>query len=156
MINKELRGHPHQQSRNEIFTPPMPLNNVACYVCHNLGHVVARCRSRMVQDHHKRSSHPRYFRGYCFTCNAYGHKAIDCNRRNMKYVRCYSCNKLGHKARECRSKFQSSKQEDHTSSQFHKTELETERCDITQLAYITDTGDTESEEIQYSILHTLI
>ena len=74
----------------------------------------------------------------------------------MKYVRCYSCNKLGHKARECKSKFQSSKQEDHTSSQFQKTELETERCDITQLAHITDTGDTESEEIQYSILHTLI
>ena len=71
----------------------------------------------------------------------------------MKYVRCYTCNKLGHKARECRSKFQNSKQEDHTSSQ---TELETERCDITQLAEITDTGETESEEIQYSILHTLI
>jgi len=114
MINKELRSHPHQQSRNDIFTPP--LNNVECYVCHNLGHVAARCRSRMVQDHHKRSSHPRYYRGYCFACNAYGHKEIDCNRRNMKYVRCYSCNKLGHKARECKSKFQSSKQEDHTSS----------------------------------------
>eukprot|EP00253_Pinus_taeda_P005042 PITA_05042 len=158
MINKELRGHSHQ-SRNEIlqtksFTPP--LNNVECYVCHNLGHVAAKCRSRMVQDHHKRSSHPRYFRGYCFARNAYGHKAIDCNRRNMKYVSCYSCNKLGHKARECKSKFQSSKQEDHTSSQFQKTELETERCDILQLADITDTGDIESEEIQYSILHTLI
>ena len=129
------------------------------YVCHNLGHVAAKCRSRMVQDHHKRSSHPRYLRGYCFSCNTYGHKAIDCNRRNMKYVICYTCNKLGHKARECRSKFQNSKQEDHTSSQFQelkKTELETERCGITQLADITDTGETKSEEIQYSILHTLI
>ena len=66
----------------------------------------------------------------------------------MKHVRCYTCNKFGHKARECRSKFQNSKQEDHTSSQFHalkKTELETETCDITQLADIIDTGETESE-----------
>eukprot|EP00253_Pinus_taeda_P014149 PITA_14149 len=65
MLNKE-------QPRKEIpqgksFTPNYerdrrlfpPLNNVECYVCHNLGHVAARCRSRMVQDHHKKSSHPR-------------------------------------------------------------------------------------------------
>jgi len=77
----------------------------------------------------------------------------------MKYVRCYTCNKYGHKARECRSRFQNSKQKDHTSLQFQelkKTKLETERCGITQSADITDTGESESEEIQYSILHMLI
>ena len=87
-------------------------------------------------------------------CNAYGHKAVDCNRRNMKYVRCYSCNKLGHKERECKRKFQSSKQEDHTSSQFQELK-KTEKYGITQSADITDTGESESDEFQYS-LHTLI
>ena len=159
MLNKE-------QPRKEIpqrksFTPNYgrdrqlfpPLNNVECYVCHNLGHVAARCRSRMVRE---RSSHPRYFRGYCFACNAYGHKAIDCDRRNMRNVRCYTCNNYGHKARECRSRFQNSKQEDHTSSQFQKLKkTETEKYGITQSADITDTGESESDEFQYS-LHTLI
>ena len=28
------------------------MHTVECYVCHNLGHVAARCRRRMVQDHH--------------------------------------------------------------------------------------------------------
>lgn len=88
-----MRGQPHQQPRKEIlqrkpFTPPM--NNVECYACHNFGHVAARCRSRMVQDHHtERTSHFRYFNGYCFSCNMFGHKAANCYRRNMKHVRCY-------------------------------------------------------------------
>ncbi len=39
------------------------MNNVECYVCHNLGHVAARCRSRMVQDGHiGRSSRSKYLR----------------------------------------------------------------------------------------------
>ena len=74
IINKEMRGQPHQQPRKEIlqrksFTPPM--NNVECYVCHNLGHVAARCRRRMVQDHH-------ILGGYCFACNMFGQRAVDC------------------------------------------------------------------------------
>lgn len=28
------------------------MNNIKCFECHNLGHVVARCRRKMVQDHH--------------------------------------------------------------------------------------------------------
>lgn len=77
----------------------------------------------------------------------------------MKHVRCYMCNKFGYKAREWRRKFQTPKQEDYTSSQFQelkKTELERERCDITQLVDIIDTGETETVDLQYSILHTLI
>jgi RNase P subunit RPR2 len=158
MLNKEQPRKEIPQGRS--FTPNYdrrlfpPLKNVECYECHNLGHVAARCRSRMVQE---RSSHPRYFRGYCFACNAYGHKAIDCDRRNMKNIRCYTCNNYGHKARECRSRFQNSRQEDHTSSQLQELKkTETERCGITQSADITDTGESESDEIQYSILHTLI
>eukprot|EP00253_Pinus_taeda_P032782 PITA_32782 len=173
MINKEISGQPQQQPRKEILQrrsfprnygndsrlfPQM--NNVECYVCHNFGHIAARCRSKMSQDHHtERSSRSRYFKGYFFSYNMFGHKAIDCYRRNMKHVRCYACNKFGHKVRECRRKNQTPKQEDQTSSKFQvlkKTELETERCGITQLADITDTGETESVELRYSNLHTQI
>ena len=47
VINEEMKDPSHHQPRKEIpqrksFTPPM--NNVECYVCHNLGHVAARCR----------------------------------------------------------------------------------------------------------------
>jgi len=101
MLNKEMRGQPHQQLRKEILQRKYsrlfpPMNNVECFICHNFGHVVARCRSRMVQDHHTEiSSTSRYFKGYCFSCNMFGHKAIDCYRRNMKHIRCYACNKFG-------------------------------------------------------------
>jgi len=127
MINKEMRG---QQPRKEIsqrtsFAPKygsdrrlFPLmNNVECYVCHNLGHVAARCRSRMVQDYHlERSSRSRYFKGYCFSCNMFGHKAIEYFRRNMKHVRYYACNKLGHIAKECKRRLWTPYQKDKTSS----------------------------------------
>ena len=77
------------------------------FKCINFGHVVARCRGRMFQankDLTERSSASRYFKGYCFSCNMFGHKAIDCYRRNMKHMRCYACNKLGNIAKECRNK----------------------------------------------------
>ena len=118
MLNKEMNGQSHQQPRKDIlqrkyFTPNYgsdsrlfsPMNNVECYVCHNFGHVAARCRSRMVQDHHTEiSSRSRYFKGYFFSCNMFGHKVVDCYRRNMKHVRCYACNKLGHIVKECKNK----------------------------------------------------
>ena len=62
ILNKEMRG---QQPRTEIlqrksFTPTYgsdnrlfpQMNNVECFICHNLGHVAVRCGSRMVQYHH--------------------------------------------------------------------------------------------------------
>ena len=73
-----MRGQSHQQPRKEIlqrkyFTPNHgnnsqlfpQMNNVECFICHNLGHVAARCRRRMV--HIERSSTCRYFQGYCFS-----------------------------------------------------------------------------------------
>ena len=48
------------------------MNNVERFICHNFGHVAARCRSIMVQDHHiERSSASKYFKGYCFSCNMF-------------------------------------------------------------------------------------
>lgn len=100
ILNKEIRGQSRQCQRKEILqikssTPPM--NNIECYVCHNVGHVAAICRRRVVQDRHaERSSYSRYFNGYCFSCKMFGHKAINCYRRNMELMRCYACNKFGH------------------------------------------------------------
>ena len=111
------------------------------------GHVAARCISRMVQNHHtERSSCSSFFKGYFFTYNMFGHKAIDCNRRNMKHVRCYAYNKFGHKVKECRSKFRTPNQKDHTSLQSNvlkKVELLSERCGIAQFADITDLGEAK-------------
>ena len=82
ILNKEIRGQPHQQPRKErlqrksfasnygsdnYFFPLM--NNVECLVCHNFGHVAARCKSRMVQAnncHIETSSVSTYFKGYFF------------------------------------------------------------------------------------------
>ena len=97
-----MRGQPHQQPRKEIlqrksFTPNCgsnsqlfpSKNDVECFICHNFEHVVAKCKSKMVQDHHiEKSSNSRYFKGYCFSCNIFGHKAIDCNKRNIKVKGC--------------------------------------------------------------------
>jgi len=91
ILNKEMRGQSHQEPRKEIIqikslipnygnnSRSIPqMNNVECYVCHNLGHVAARCRRRMVQGYHsERSSCSRYFNGYCFVCNMFGHRAVD-------------------------------------------------------------------------------
>ena len=102
------------------------MNNVEFFVCHNFGHVAVRCRIRMVQDRHiERSSTSRYFKGYCFSCNMFGHKAIDCYRENMKHIRSYACNKFGHIAKECRKKQTSSH-----SKVWKKKEVQLEICGI--------------------------
>ena len=140
-----MKDQSHHQPRKEIrqrksFTPPM--NNVECYVCHNLGHVAASCRRRRVQDHYaERSSHSRYFNGYFFACNMFGRKAADCYKRNMKHVRCYACNKLLHIAKECRNKGRTSHQKEKTSSHlkiWKKKEVQSESGGTTHYTDITE------------------
>ena len=163
---KEIRSQPDQQPRKEILQinscrpnhgndsqlfPQM--NNVEWYVCHNLGHVAARCRRRMVHDYHsERSSRSRYFKGYCFSCNMFGHKVVDCYRRNMKHVRCYACNKLGHIAKECRNKVQAPHQKEKTSSHlkiWKKKEAQFEKCGTTQYTQTQHNTDiTDSERVE--------
>lgn len=173
MLNKEIRGQPHQQPRKETlkrksFTSnygsdnqlfPM-INNVECFICHNFGHVRARWRSRMVQAnnrHIERSSASRYFKGFCFSCNMFGHKDIDSFRRNMKHIRCYACNKFGHIEKECRRNFRPTYQNEQTllhSKVWKKKELQPKICGIAQYINITDSGGMEGMKFQCSNSHT--
>jgi hypothetical protein len=48
------------------------------------------------------------FNGYCFSCNDYGHKALDCRHHGRKQVgrfnnniRCWNCNHVGHIVAHC-------------------------------------------------------
>jgi hypothetical protein len=48
------------------------------------------------------------FNGYCFSCNEYGHKALDCRHHGRKQVGrfnnsiiCWNCNHVGHIAAHC-------------------------------------------------------
>ena len=136
------------------------MNHVECYVCHNIGHIAARCRSRMVQDcHTERSSRSRYFKGYCFACNMFGHKAIDYYRMNMKNVSCYACNKFGHIARECRNKVRASYQKEKTSSHskiWKKKEVQLEKFGMAQCTDMTGTREAESMKLQCSKCHTQV
>ena len=154
--SKVMKDPSHHQPRKEIpqrksFTPTM--NNVECYICHNLGHVVARCRRRRAQDHYaERSSQSRYFYGYCFACNMFGHKAADCYRRNMKHVRCDACNKLGHIAKECRNKVWAPYQKEKMSSSrlkiWRKKEVQSEKGGIAQRTDIPESEGAESIKLQ--------
>jgi len=69
IINEEVSGQPQQQPMKEILQrrsfPPNyrinsrlfpQMNNVECYVCHNFGHIAARCKTKMGQDHHAPST----------------------------------------------------------------------------------------------------
>ena len=151
-----MKGQSHHQPRKEIpqrksFTSPM--KNVECYVCHNLGHVAARCRRRRAQDHYaERSAQSRYFYGYCFACNMFGHKAADCYRRNMKHVRCYACNKLGHIAKECSNKVWAPYQKEKMSSShlkiWRKKEVQSEKGGTAQRTDIPESEGAESTKLQ--------
>jgi hypothetical protein len=48
------------------------------------------------------------FNDYCFSCNEYGHKALDCRHHGRKQfggfnnnIRCWNCNHVGHIAAHC-------------------------------------------------------
>ena len=107
--------------------------------------------------HTERSSTFSYFKGYCFSCNMFGHKAINSYRWNMKHIICYDCNKYGHIAKECRRKIQPTFQKEQSSSHFkvwNKKEVQLEICGIAQYTDRIDSRETESMKFQCSISHT--
>jgi hypothetical protein len=62
--------------------------------------------SRLIQRH----GYENVFNGHCFSCNDYGHKALDCRHYARKDVgifhnilKCWRCNQVGHIAAHCHS-----------------------------------------------------
>ena len=67
-----------------------------------------------VQNEQRRTpsyGYPRRFNGYCFRCNGYGHKAINCRVRLLakvsegtyaSHIQCFNCHYYGHFARDCK------------------------------------------------------
>ena len=89
----------------------------------------------------------------------FGHRAVDCYRRNMKYMRCYACNKLGHIEKECRKKVWAPHQKEKTSSHlkiWKKKEVQSERCGTAPYTDITDSGGDESVKLQCPKSHTQV
>ena len=103
--------------------------------------------------HIERSSTSRYFKGYCFSHNMFGHKAINCYRGNMKHIIFYACNKFGHISKECRSKIRPTYQKEKISSHskvWKKKEVQPEICGIAQYTDRTESGEIESMKVQCS------
>jgi hypothetical protein len=68
------------------------------------------------------SRYQSFFYGYCFTCNNFGHKVVDCRAygRNVQArnvyvapynIECYKCHNYGHIAHDCRSMMDTSMKE---------------------------------------------
>ena len=109
------------------------MKNSTCFSCHKQGHNAKYCKTKPIQSNQQRMQQKRripqeskgkeqsftrytnHFHGYCYACNNFGHKIVDCkmySRRGTKYytsaqmcfdkIKCYVCLKLGHKAKDCK------------------------------------------------------
>ena len=108
------------------------MRNVKCFKCKKFGQILANSRNNKINNFKKnnqpKKEYPqrlaplvfRYknlFYGYCFLCNDFGHKNVDCrtygvrsrNEINKRYanfltfhghIRCYIYDNLGHKAKD--------------------------------------------------------
>ena len=74
-------------------------------------HYTAEHEVRNEQKRTPSYEYPRRFNGYCFKCNRYGHKDINCRVRLLAKVsegtyasriQCFNCHYYGHFARDCR------------------------------------------------------
>jgi hypothetical protein len=90
----------------------------------------------------------------------FGHRAVDCCRRNMRHVRCYTCNKLAHIAKECRNKVWAPYQKEKTSSShlkmWKKKEVQSERGGTAQHTDITESEGAGSVKLQCPKSHTQV
>ena len=65
-------------------------------------------RRRPASRHVQKTMYDCVFHGYCFSCNKYGHRAVDCRRdvrrdvgRPNTQIRCWTCGLFGHVASVC-------------------------------------------------------
>ena len=113
------------------FFPPM--KNITCFSCHKPGHIAAHCKTRHINFSQQKMQQMRrtpqankwkgqpltryinHFHGYCYACNNFGHKLVECklcSKGSIKYytsaqtylgkIICYVCLKLGHKEKDCK------------------------------------------------------
>ena len=109
------------------------MKNSTCFPCHKPGHNAAYCKTKPIQSNQQRMQQKRgtpqaskwtrqsftrytnHFHGYCYACNNFGHKIVDCkmySRRGKNYytsaqmyfdkIGCYLCLKLGQKENDCK------------------------------------------------------
>ena len=68
----------------------------------------AKFRRELAPRYDQRNRYDDVFHGYCFSCNGYGHRDVDC-RRNVRrdfgrpntQIRCWTCGLLSHVASVC-------------------------------------------------------
>ena len=86
------------------FFPPM--RSITCFSCHKIGHIAAYCKTKKIQSNQQRmqkmkrlpqekkwrgqpfTRYTNRFHGYCFSCNEFGHKSVECKlclKRGTKY-----------------------------------------------------------------------
>ena len=76
------------------FFPPM--KNITCFSCHKPGHIATHCKTRHIKFNQQKMHQMRrlpqenkwkgqpltkyinHFHGYCYACNEFGHKSIEC------------------------------------------------------------------------------
>jgi hypothetical protein len=83
-----------EQSKEDTKKPPV--------------HLKTSSEKKHLQGGHKKQRYENVFNGHCFSCNEYGHKALDCRHHSRKEVgrlnnmlRCWRCNLVGHIVAHC-------------------------------------------------------
>ena len=83
------------------------------------------------------SMYETLFNGYCFSCNDFGHKALNCKfytRREFDYtknvMRCWKCNKVGQKTWDCKSFYKSYPSRIKSVMKVWKRKEQTKGCEL--------------------------
>ena len=110
-----------------------PMRSITCFSYHKPRNIAAYCKTKQIQYNQQRmqkmkrlpqankwrgqlfTRYTNRFHGYCFSCNEFGHKSVECklcSKRGTKYytsaqtylgkIRCYVCLELVHKAKDCK------------------------------------------------------
>ena len=99
----EKRKHEHEAT--------IPVEDKSECCPDHFSHYTAEHEVRNEQKRTPNYEYPRRFNGYCFRCNRYGHKAINCRVHlpakvsegtYASHIQCFNCHYYGHFARDCK------------------------------------------------------